>query len=258
MHSPPTPHPSASSTYQGASWKPWSISVDVTSVRRELCGLLNKVTPGNIECIATRFSSLVNRVENSGESSVVRLCAGTLVDRCCSDPARTDLIAGLVQRAVDTTEGESLRWRSVDAYYVEDPATSTPTVLKRMLLERLEAAVRHEREEETYAWTAFAGELLVLGVISSDEIQDVVNIMFRRTAGDSDLSCTSLCRILRRVVASTEASHIIDALGIVDQVEDVLAEDTISVKTRYMMMVCLLQTCPLHRQYRSQLSNRAC
>ncbi len=214
--------------------------VDRTVVRRKICGLLNRVAPANVDRIADRFAKVVNDVERSRQSSVVHSCAKMLIERCLKDPLRIALVARLVQRAVDEAEGESLGWRSVDPYYLEDLTDSIYMTLKTTLLEQLDIKLRHGQEREACALSTFLGELLVLGVISCDDVQDVLLALFTGTAQNSDLSCVVLCRTLRRIAASTEASHIIDALGLVDHIESVLEEDTISVKIRYMVMVRIL------------------
>ena len=237
MHSPTSPRTTTSSTLRFVPWRPWSIPADGVAIRRALCGLLNKVTSANIGRIADQFSLLAIRAERSGDASLVRSFGMMLVERCIRDPSRTTLMATLVQRAADESEGESLRWRSVDPYYLEDPSTNVSNALRAVLIEVLEAMSSHDRESEAWALSMLLGELLVRGALSVDDIQDTIHLLFKRTTEGSELSCIALCRILRRISASTEASHLVDALDLVGRIESVLEEDTISVRMRYMMMV---------------------
>lgn len=207
--------------------------------RRQLRGLLNKVTPTNSDSLAGHFSQLVMRMARSGDSVLVESCVRMLVKQCASDPVRTVLVAKLVQRAVDEAEGESLRWRSVYPYHLEDLSTSLPTLLRPILLEELGGALRDGREEAANALSSFAGELLVLGVLTCDDLQDVIGLLFGGTSKGSRFYCVALCRMLRRIVISAEASHIIDGLGLLELIEDVLKEDIISLQVRYMMNVSL-------------------
>ncbi|RDX49252.1 hypothetical protein OH76DRAFT_542454 [Lentinus brumalis] len=239
MHSPTTPRPHTVLNGRLAAWKPWSVPVDTTIARRKMRGLLNKVTPANAESLAGQFSLLVVQMEKSGDSILVESCVRMLVKQCASDPARTDLVAKLVQRAVDEAEGESLRWRSVYPYHLADLSTSLPTSLRPILLEELGGALRDGREANANALSSFAGELLVLGVLTCDDLHDVVGLLFGGTSKGSKLYCIVLCRMLRRIVISTEASHIIDGLGLLELIEEVLKEDTISLQVRYVMMSML-------------------
>lgn len=213
--------------------------MDGVVARRQLRGLLNKVTPTNADSLAGHFSQLVMRMARSGDSVLVESCVRMLVKQCASDPVRTVLVAKLVQRAVDEAEGESLRWRSVYPYHLEDLSTSLPTLLRPILLEELGGALRDGREEAANALSSFAGELLVLGVLTCDDLQDVIGLLFGGTSKGSRFYCVALCRMLRRIVISAEASHIIDGLGLLELIEDVLKEDIISLQVRYMMNVSL-------------------
>ncbi|PIL33418.1 hypothetical protein GSI_04040 [Ganoderma sinense ZZ0214-1] len=243
MHSPTTPRALSTSKLFASAWRPWSIPSDWLSTRRTLCGLLNKVTPGNLSRVADRFAALATRIERSGDAASAEACAHILVHRCIADPARIALYASLVQRAADEVEGESLRWRSVDPYHLDDPATSLPAAVRAVLLASLDSANRGGREGERDARTlaGFAGELLVLGVLSPEDVQDIVASLFDGIAGEchSEAHCVMLCSMLRPIVSSTEASHLIDSLSLMAQIEGVLKEDMITLKARYMMMSML-------------------
>ena len=239
MHSPTTPRSLSTSKLFAGAWRPWSIPSDWLSTRRTLCGLLNKVTPRNLSRIADRFAALAIRLERSGDAASAEACAHILVHRCIADPTRIGLYASLVQRAADGVEGESLRWRSVDPYHLDDPATSLSAEVGAVLLASLDSAVRrgYEGERDARTLAGFAGELLVLGILSSEDVQDVVASLFEGVSENSEMHCVMLCAILRPIVSSTEATHLIGSLSLVVQIEGVLKEDMITLKTRYMMMV---------------------
>ncbi|KAI0365581.1 hypothetical protein BV20DRAFT_1038864 [Pilatotrama ljubarskyi] len=236
MSSPTTPL----ATYQRPPfshvWRPWSQLVDEAFIRRSICGLLNKVTRRTIDNIAAGFAGLVARIERSGDPAVIETCARIVVQRCVADPSRVDFVATMVQRAVDEAEGEDLRWRSVDPYHLGNPAASFHSALKTAVLSHSQLAASSGHSEEAFALSAFLGELLVLGALCCEDVEDVVKGLFMETTRNSEVHCLALCRILRRVVTSTEASQIIDGLLLVDAIEGVLEEDTISLKIRYMMM----------------------
>ncbi|KAI0359671.1 hypothetical protein OH77DRAFT_1518052 [Trametes cingulata] len=236
MSSPTTPL----ATYQPApfshAWRPWSQPINDALVLRTVCGLLNKVSSRTVDHIARTFADLVVRTERGGDPVVIEACAGMVVQRCVADTARLDLVAKMVQRAVDEAEGEDLRWRSVDPYHLGNPATSFQSALKTSALNEARSAISSARSEEALPLCTFLGELLVLGVLGCDDMQDLVNALFTDTTRGSELSSLALCRMLRRIVTSTEASHIIDGLLLVDAVEGVLEEDTITLRTRFMMM----------------------
>ncbi len=241
MHSPTTPRALSTSKLFSSAWRPWSIPSDWMSTRRTLCGLLNKVTPSNLSRIADRFAALATRLERSGDAASAEACAHILVHRCTTDPSRIGVYASLVQRAADEVEGESLRWRSVDPYHLDDPATSLAATVRAVLLASLDSALRrvHEGEQDARTLAGFAGELLVLGVLSSEDVQDIVASLFDGISGNcnSEGHCVMICAMLRPIVSSTEASHLIESLSLITQMEGVLKEDMISLKARYMMMV---------------------
>ncbi len=237
MSSPTTPIASSKRMPLPQRWRSWSQPADELLVRRITCGLLNKVVGATLESIAGRFADTVIRAERRGDATAVEACAGLIVRRCVADPPRLTLYAKLVQRAVDEAEGEDLRWRSVDPYYLVNPAASLQSTLRTAVLDELQLAFASDRPEDALTLAAFVGELLVLGVLSCGDVQDLVNLLFTETGKSSDHHCTALCRILRRVVLSTEASPIVDGLSLVEHIEGVLEEDTISLKIRYMMMV---------------------
>ena len=116
MHSPTTPRARSlsSSKFFVNPWRPWRIPQDWTSIRRSLCGLLNKVAPANVDRIADHFAALAINLGRSGNAAHVESAGQMLVHRCTVDPLRIGLYAKLIQRAADGLEGESLRWRSVD------------------------------------------------------------------------------------------------------------------------------------------------
>ncbi|KAI0629040.1 hypothetical protein C8Q77DRAFT_1161681 [Trametes polyzona] len=244
MSSPTTPVASLKRIPFSQPWRPWSQPVDEVAVRRTMCGFLNKVSSATLEPLSSRFADLVVRVERSGDAALVEACAGLIVQRCVADPdaLRIGLLAKMVQRAADEAEGEDLRWRNVDPYHLGNPAVSLQTTLKTAVLDEcLHALTLSGREGDSLALAAFVGELLVLGVLSSGDVQELVGLLFLETGKSSDHHCIALCRILRRVVSSTEASSLIDGLSLVDLIEGILEEDTLSFRIRYMMMDMLDQ-----------------
>ncbi|EIW54496.1 uncharacterized protein TRAVEDRAFT_132644 [Trametes versicolor FP-101664 SS1] len=241
MSTPTTPIASFKRMPLPQRWRPWSQPVDESVVRRTTCGLLNKVAGATFDAIAGRFVDVVVRAERRGDATAVEACAGLIVQRCVADPPRLNLYARMVQRAVDEAEGEDLRWRGVDPYYLVNPAASLQSTLRTAVLDELQLALASDGSEDALTLAAFVGELLTLGVLSCGDVQDLVNLLFTETGKSSDHHCIALCRILRRVVSSTEASPIVDGLSLVEHIESVLEEDTISLKIRYIMMDMLDQ-----------------
>ncbi|KAI0332955.1 hypothetical protein GY45DRAFT_1298028 [Cubamyces sp. BRFM 1775] len=237
MSSPTTPiaHTGRIPFVNGA-WRPWSQVVHLTSLRQAVCGLLNKVTSSKLEHIAGRFVELVVRAERSGDPTVVKALCHLIVQRCVLDPSLITLVAKMVERAVDELEGEDLRWRDVYPLYRVAPASSFPSNMRSIIPFDLEVALAQDRASDAFALSSFAGELLVSHVLQWDDVPELVTWMFTETARNSDTHCVALCRMLRRIVFSTEASSLINSLSVVPLIEGVLEEDTISFKIRYMMM----------------------
>ena len=129
-------------------------------------------------------------------------------------------------------------------YHLDDPTTSVTAVVEGVLLASLVSALRGGYEQDARTLAGFAGELLVLGILSCDDVQDIVTSLFEYVSGNSSMHCVVLCHMLRRIVISTEASHLINSLSLVPRIEAVLEEDTISLQVRYMMTAsisCLKQ-----------------
>ncbi|KAI0827891.1 hypothetical protein BC628DRAFT_1418001 [Trametes gibbosa] len=241
MSSPTTPLASKRVPFS-TSWRPWSQPVDGVLMRRTICGLFNKVTATTLDRIGGRFSETIVRAERSGDAEAMEVCAVLLVQRCLADPPRLGLFASMVQRAVDEAEGEDLRWRGVDPYHLGNPAGSLQSTLRTAVLDELQLALGSGRLQDSLALSAFVGELLILGVVCCGDVQDLVDALFAETGKSSDPHCIALCRILRRVVSSTEASSIVEGLSLVEHIESILEEDTISFRIRYMMMDILDQS----------------
>lgn len=237
MSSPTTPIAHTGRITFVHAWRPWSPIVHPVSLRQTVCGLLNKVTSTTLEHTAGRFANLVVRAERSGDPVVVETLCDLIVSRCVEDPQLITLVAKMVERAIDETEGEDLRWRDVYPLHRVALAASFQSNLKRAILDGIQLALAQGRASDAFALSSFVGELLVSGVLRSDDVQELVTSMFSETAQNSDTHCVALCRMLRRVVASTEASSLIDGLSLMPLVEGVLEEDTLSFKIRYMIMV---------------------
>ncbi|KAI0645279.1 hypothetical protein C8Q79DRAFT_912040 [Trametes meyenii] len=241
MSSPTTPLASFNRLTFSQPWRPWSQPIDPVLLRRSVCGLLNRVAGSTLDRTAGRFAELIVRGERGGDSASMEVCSRLVVQRCVADSLRLNLFARMAQKAVDEAEGDDLRWRSVDPYYLGNPAASFQSALRTVLVDELQHALTSEQEEKVWSLSATAGELLVLGVLGCEDVHDIVNTLFSETAKDSDLHCVALCRMLRRIVSSTEASQIVDGLTLVEHIEGILEEDTISLKVRYMMMDMLDQ-----------------
>ena len=132
----------------------------------------------------------------------------------------------------------------MDPYHLDDPTTSVTAVVEGVLLASLVSALRGGYEQDARTLAGFAGELLVLGILSCDDVQDIVTSLFEYVSGNSSMHCVVLCHMFRRIVISTEAAHVINSLSLVPRIEAVLEEDTISLQVRYMMTastLCLRQ-----------------
>ncbi|KAI0653980.1 hypothetical protein C8Q70DRAFT_1048199 [Cubamyces menziesii] len=236
MSSPTTPIARTGRIPFVHAWRSWSQAVHPTSLRQAACGLLNKVTSTTLEHAAGRFAELVVRAERSGDPVVVETLCHLIVQRCVLDPRLITLVAKMVERAIDETEGEDLRWRDVYPLHRTALASSFQSNLRSAVPVDVHAALAQDRASDAFALSSFVGELLVSGVLRCDDVRELVTMMFAEAARNSDVHCVALCRMLRRIVVSTEASSLIDELSLVTLVEGVLEEDTISFKIRYMMM----------------------
>ncbi|KAJ3551926.1 hypothetical protein NM688_g4430 [Phlebia brevispora] len=222
-------------------WKAWSIPVDVVSMRHKLCGLLNRLTRNNFDSVCCKIVEWAIAVERTGDLHTLAVLVHDVFDRGVSDHVRCRLYASLCQRVIDELEGERSRWKKVDVYHIGNLVHSFETDIRLLAHDEFHRMLSTEDPSKLSASMSFAGELLVHGVILSEDLQDIVDILFKYVESDDEERVVALCRLLGRLVSAFDAYRVLASLNIVERVERALKIESLSQRTRYLLMSMLEQ-----------------
>ncbi|EMD33124.1 hypothetical protein CERSUDRAFT_126293 [Gelatoporia subvermispora B] len=110
-------------------WRPHSVPVNPANLRRQLCGLLNKINHANYESVSSKIVACAAMVERT-DPTLLHQVAQNILQRVLCDPSRITLYADLCQMIVGDLEEERTRWRKVDAYYLGNALHSFETSLQ--------------------------------------------------------------------------------------------------------------------------------
>jgi len=80
------------------------------------------------------------------------------------------------------------------------------------------------------------GDLLLDGVFTVADVQDLVDQLFTLAEQGQEDSAVALSRFCRRVARELDGMHILEQLGASGSIERVLEEDIITPKARYLLM----------------------
>ena len=206
-------------------------------MRRKLCGLLNKLTRANFDTICDALVAWVARIDRIGDSDALDVFVRTIFDRGLADYVRCNLYASLCQRIVDELEGERGHWKKVDVYHLGNPVHSFETDIRLLAHDELHRILNTKEPQELVESMAFAAELLVHGVLVAEDLREVVDDLFHRAERNDEERAIALCRFLSRLVCAFDAYRVLSSLEVVERMEHVLKADTLSPRTRYMLMV---------------------
>lgn len=215
-------------------------------MQRALCGLLNKITAANFDAISDAILQWAVCVERTDDAASLDTLALYIISRGISDESRMELYAQLCQKIVDELQGERSRWRKVDPYSVGNPFHSFETTIQILARTQFERIASEGSAQALFALARFLGELLVHGILAASDVESIIEVLLSETERNDEDCAVALCRLLSRVVQAPDASGIIDSLAVVDGIERVLQEDTISFKTRFLIMVrcdCAVLAC---------------
>ncbi|KAH9941933.1 hypothetical protein B0H21DRAFT_752170 [Amylocystis lapponica] len=220
-------------------WKPWSVPIDIMRMKRALCSLLNKMTATNFDAISDAILQWAVAVERTDDAADLEILARWIVQRGIFDELHLELYAKLCQKIVDELQSERGRWRKVDPYSLGNPFRSFEGAVQGLARSEFEHIASEGSARALFALARFMGELLVHGVLAAGDIEGILDVLFAETERNDEDCAVALCRLLSRVVQAPDASRIIDELAVIDGIERVLQEDTISFKTRFLMMSLL-------------------
>ncbi|GBE81297.1 hypothetical protein SCP_0310240 [Sparassis crispa] len=228
-----SPHHIPSRNLSGQPWRPWSVPLDPLHTERKLCGLLNKVTKSNFDRISDAVVDWALTMERTEDMPSITRFASVMLTRGVSDRMRAKVYGELCQRIMDEVQSERVRCGKADPYLLDDPFRSA-----------MQAAVQSESErileegdiQDLAALTHFITELLMHDVLDVEKAGDLFDMFFTETENGNEDYAVILYRSLSRLV---HAPEIIDSLEIVERIERLLRQGSISLKVRYLMMAVL-------------------
>lgn len=206
-------------------------------MRRQICALLNKLAPANFDNISDEVVSWALKIERSDNPVVLNTLVYLIFQRGILDGQRIELYAKLCQKIVDELEGERSRWKTVDVYYVGNPFLSFEMAMQILVQREFDRVALQRSAKELRCVASFVGELLVHGVLSSEDVNNMLELLFTKTANNSEEHTGILCSLLGRIIRAADASQLIEALSVIERVERVLQEGMLSSKVRFMLMV---------------------
>ncbi|KAI0783069.1 hypothetical protein C8Q75DRAFT_484826 [Abortiporus biennis] len=233
-------------TLSSSPWKAWSIPLDLTHTRRTLCGLLNKLTTWKFDSISDKIVHLAVSIERTDDSKILDVFVRDIFRRGITDTIHMDLYVALCQKIMDELEGERSLWRRVDVFHVGNPLNCFETNL-RLLVQYEFDRIFQIQEDSTalFSHASFVGELLVEALLLVNDVQGMLDTLFNQILhGDKnerDRAAVAVYRFLLPIVRAFNAFPMLDALEVVAKIEAVLKTNTISSKTRFLMMNILDQ-----------------
>ncbi|KAI0090731.1 hypothetical protein BDY19DRAFT_730973 [Irpex rosettiformis] len=223
-------------TSSKGKWRPWSMPVDSSMLSRTLCGYLNKLTGRNFNVIAYRIARLAWAVELSEDRSALDIFVRAVFLRGATDEHRQDLYALLCQRIVYTLETERSLWRKVDILHIGNPFQSFETAITLLVLDEFNRERGSHIPEGLERLMRFVGELLVHGVLASTDVSDILVSLLEGVKRNDEHLAVVTCRFLSPITAAFNTLHILQSLQASILLEQVLKEDGLSPKVRYLMM----------------------
>ncbi|OCH89867.1 hypothetical protein OBBRIDRAFT_637966 [Obba rivulosa] len=219
-------------------WRPRSIPVDPKNLHRHLCGLLNKINHGNFENISDEIVRWAVTVERT-QPTLLEVVAHGIVERTWMDPLRTTLYVDLCQKVVDDLEGERSRWRKVDPYYLGNALHSFEASLQDVAQLQLESSREQGDCQRLLHVSSFLGGIVAHGVLPPEDARQVFNTLLVGIERKEDEFAAAVRRFLKPIVLASDASRILHLLSVVDSLEDILQDENISFKSRFLLMAVL-------------------
>lgn len=205
-------------------------------MRRKLCGILNRLTPSTYETQSDRLVLLAISVEKTENSDLLDTFVRTIFRSALSQPALTDVYVELCQKIVDELEGERARWRKVDVFHIGNPMVSFDTSLKLLVQYEFDHLMDSGDFQSLKTYATLIGGLVVGGVLLPNDVQGILDDLFERTLLNDDYTVVT-CRFLVPILDAFSASQFLDLLGVFGHVEQILRQEKLSPKTRYLMLV---------------------
>lgn len=216
-------------------WNSWSSQHDSRLEQRRICGLLNKLNLTNFDFVATKLIEHLTNCRRRGGVETIEAFADSIALRAVEDTQRSSLYAYLCRRVDRELEMEDRRWTWLNDGTRQSSHPSFTSILVGACESRFTQAL-DERAAHLFPLVEFIGDLLLDGVLSIVDVQDLVNELFTLAEQGQEGSAIALSRFCRRVSREQEGAYILERLGASGSIERVLEEDIITPKARYLLM----------------------
>ncbi|KAI0692097.1 hypothetical protein BC835DRAFT_1278240 [Cytidiella melzeri] len=217
-------------------WRSWSTPICRSVLSKTLCGLLNKLATRNFDAIANRIAQLTWSIELSEDRDALEAFVRAVFHRGATEETRQVIYALLCQRVVDVLEAERSRWRKVDILHIGNPFRSFETMISLLAIDEFNRTLAANTPGELEGLMRFLGELLVHGVLVSNDVGDLLASLIDGVRHNDEHLAVVLCRFLSPITSAFNALHILGTLHVADLIKQVLKEDGLSPKVRYLMM----------------------
>ncbi|KAH7927470.1 hypothetical protein BV22DRAFT_279210 [Leucogyrophana mollusca] len=217
-------------------WKSWSASFNYQPAQKKICSLLNKLNTSNFDSVASQITHWTTSCGRCGDAAALHAIACTVVRRALTDDVRSLLYARLCRKIDDELDKEDEDW-------IWCNHTPTPSHIPSFARILHGICVRHAihnddiRLSQQFLFEPFIGDLLLHGVLSPSDVQELVNDLLAVAERGEEQGAIALSRMLRRIVQRDEAWCLFEQLGVLEGIERVLEEDRLTQRARYLLMV---------------------
>ncbi|OJA19946.1 hypothetical protein AZE42_03726 [Rhizopogon vesiculosus] len=216
-------------------WNSWNSQHNSSLEQKRICGLLNKLNVSNFDSVATRLTERLTSCRRRGGVETIEAFADSIALRAVEDTQRSSLYAYLCRRIDRELEMEDRRWTWLNDGTRQLSHPSFASILVGTCECRFTQAL-DERVSQLFPLIEFMGDLLLDGVFTVADVQDLVDQLFTLAEQGQEDSAVALSRFCRRVAREPEGMYILERLGASGSIERVLEEDIITPKARYLLM----------------------
>jgi len=217
-------------------WHSWSSQHNPGLEKRTICGLLNKLNVTNFDSVATKLTERLTSCRRHSGIETIEALADSIALRAVEDTQRSSLYAYLCRRIDRELEMEDRRWTWLNDGTRQSLHPSFASILLGTCEYRFARALDGSMSE-LFPLVEFMGDLLLDGVFTIADVQDLMDQLFTLAEQGQEDSAVALSRFCRRVARESEGMYILKQLGTSGSTERVLEEDIITPKARYLLMV---------------------
>jgi len=217
-------------------WNSWSSQHNPSLEQRRICGLLNRLNVSNFDSVTTQLTERLTNCRRFGGIETIEAFADSIALRAVEDTQRSSIYAYLCRRIDRELDMEDRRWTWLNDGTRQSSHPSFASILVGTCECRFTRAL-DEGAFQLFPLMEFMGDLLLDGVFTVADVQDLVDQLFTLAEQGQEDSAVALSRFCRRVARELDGMHILEQLGASGSIERVLEEDIITPKARYLLMV---------------------